>query len=102
MWLPDRPDVDPERLENAGIITPIHSKEEALKVGMDIINVYHADGIFPEYNLFGIVHSPSYNDWRFAYSVETVGTKELQYLGGVFYVAIDGNKGEIIQIWMAE
>ena len=78
-------------------IIPIVSNQEAKDIANMIINEYHLNGKVPEYMLVCIIHYKKDNVWMFEYAVDS---KDV--LGEYFYIAIDGEKGEIIKAWAGE
>ena len=84
-------------------IKPITTKESALDIAQFIIEQLHKEGRMLEDTLLAIVHSTEDNIWRFEYSIDQLNVDADKLIAcGVFYVAIDGSKGELIAAWVEE
>lgn len=73
---------------------PFDTKEEATEIGQSIIENYHALGKIPNYELLYISHYVQDNIWVFEYAIDNIWVE-----ADVFYVAMNGNTGEIIKVW---
>ncbi len=95
--------VDLSEIEGVYDAKPIETKENAIAIGTVIIEEFHKKGKALEYSLLSIVHSTEDNIWRFDYSVDqrNVDIDNLIDYGGL-HVAIDGNTGKLIQVWVVE
>ena len=84
-------------------IEPINTNQTAIDIGTNIIEELHRDGKLSEYTLISITHSTEDNVWCFTYSIDqrNVDIDDLIDCGGL-YVAIDGNKGALINAWVEE
>lgn len=84
-------------------IKPIKTTDAAIEVANDIIVEFHQIGKLSEYALISITHSTKDNIWYFEYSVDQ-RNENIDHLidCGCLYVAIDGNKGELIKAWVEE
>lgn len=86
--------------------TPIHTKEDAIKVGQMIIDERHRNGKSIDEELGSIVHSKQDNMWRFEYGPhELVSTTSdnitvINFYDDALYVAVDGDTGKLIKAWV--
>lgn len=86
--------------------TPIHTKEDAIKVGQTIIDERHRNGKSIDEELQSIVHSKQDNMWRFEYGPhELVSTTSdnitvINFYDDALYVAVDGDTGKLIKAWV--
>ena len=93
-------DLDKEILEE---IKPIETKQYAIEIAKTIIEGLHRKGKFSEYTLVSVIHSTEDNIWRFEYSIDQQDEDVDNLVDcGCLYVAIDGNKGELIKTWLEE
>jgi len=84
-------------------VTSISSKEEALKIGLEIIENHRNNTMSPDYILFTVEHYTAENTWVFYYSIEQRDVPfEEQMIGEGIGVAVDGNSGEILKAWAEE
>lgn len=84
-------------------IEPIGAIQTAVDIGTNIIEALHRNGRLSEYTLVSITRSIEDNVWRFEYSIDqrNVDTDNLIDCG-CLYVAIDGNKGTLLNAWLEE
>lgn len=81
----------------------IETKQKAEEIAKIIIDELHKEGKLSEYILTSITHSTEDNVWCFEYSLDQRNEHVDDLVDcGCFYVAIDGNKGELIKAWSEE
>ena len=78
--------------ENQGMIS---SKEEAKEVGLKLAELIKEYSITPKIALRWIEHNPNDNIWIFTY-----GDPTPDLLGAAIQVAVDGDSGEIMRMWI--
>lgn len=81
----------------------IATNQNALDVGVNIIEEFHREGKLSEYTLMSITHSIKDNVWCFEYSIDQ-RDRDIDDLidCGCLYVVIDGNNGTLIKAWLEE
>lgn len=78
-------------------VEAIGSKEDALKIGVAIIEYYWDRNVWTDISFAGIVHYKVDNIWLFTY-----GPDDIFVDGGVTQIAMNGDTGEIIVWWGEE
>ena len=84
-------------------LRPVDSKQTSVTIGKMLLESLHRKGIYLEYVLLSITHSKNDNVWCYCYSIDQreVNVDDLIDCGA-FYVAINGDSGEIIKAWSEE
>lgn len=86
-----------------GQIKAINSNGTAINIGKSIIAELHKEGKLSEFTLVSITHSVKDNVWFFVYSIDQKNIEIDKLIDcGCLYVAIDGNKGDLICAWSEE
>lgn len=95
--------VDPKEIRIPFNSKSISTREDAFCIGKAIIENCWRNNKFSDYVLLSVVHSISDNIWRFEYSIDqrNKDINDLIDCGGL-YVAIDGDKCELIRAWIYE
>ena len=84
-------------------IKPIDTNQIAIDIGTNMIEELHGDRKLSEYALVSITHSTEDNVWCFEYSIDQRSVDVDNLIDcGCLYIAIDGNKGELIKAWIEE
>ena len=93
--------VDPKEVILPANVNSISTKEDAIIIGQAIIENHWNNNRLLDHVLISVVHSTKDNIWFFEYSIDQrdKNVEELMECGG-FYVAIDGNTGEIVKAWL--
>ncbi len=95
--------IDLKEIDFLNAINSIKSSQYAKDVAIAIIEEYHENGRFLEFELLSILHSKDDNIWRFDYGVDQrdKNPEDLIDCGGL-YIIIDGNTGTPITAWIDE
>ncbi|MCL2354675.1 MAG: hypothetical protein FWC68_02105 [Oscillospiraceae bacterium] len=78
------------------LIGQMQNREDGENVGNSILRNLQSNGYFPEFELMIVRHDVQINLWIFVYFEPDPFTR-----GFSFQVAVDGNTGQILRMWLA-